>query len=241
MVDRGVAESGRHAAGLPEASRGEVVIRRTSTGWRVEGAFPALPTDTVDDLGHALVLADLLAEGTVPGSRPPRPPGEVDEVTQLRAAVRQLEHALTSRVVVEQAIGVLSERWRVAPRDAFEQLRRVTRSHGLRIHDLAKQVIESSADPAVTLPAELVPQQRVAEVQRPAGPVRPADQGQPERPPEPRRSPDGRGPGEGRPRRGRSGEPVPAQANGQRSSVTPMQAAAPAPRTAAGRHAQSAH
>jgi ANTAR domain len=220
VVDRGVAESGRHAAGLPEASRGEVVIRRTSTGWRVEGAFPALPTDTVDDLGHALVLADLLAEGTVPGSRPPRPPGEVDEVTQLRAAVRQLEHALTSRVVVEQAIGVLSERWRVAPRDAFEQLRRVTRSHGLRIHDLAKQVIESSADPAVTLPAELVPQQRAAE---------------------PRRSPDGRGPGEGRPRRGRSGEPVPAQANGQRSSVTPMQAAAPAPRTAAGRHAQSAH
>ena len=56
MVDRGVAESGRHAAGLPGPDRGEVVIRRTSTGWRVEGAFPILPTDTVDDLGHALVL-----------------------------------------------------------------------------------------------------------------------------------------------------------------------------------------
>ena len=243
MVDRGVAESGRHAAGVPEASRGEVVIRRTSTGWRVEGAFPTLPTDTVDDLGHALVLADLLAEGTVPGPRPPRPPGEVDEVTRLRASVRQLEHALASRVVVEQAIGVLSERWRVAPRDAFEQLRRVTRSHGLRIHDLAKQVIESSADPAVTLPAELVPQQRAAEPHRSAGAVRQADQRRPERPPErppeARQSPDERGPGEGRARRGRSGEPVPAQANGQRSSVARVQAAAPAPRTATGRHAPS--
>ena len=74
--------------------------------------------------------------------------------------MRQLEHALASRVIVEQAIGVLSERWRVAPRDAFEQLRRVTRSHGLRIHELAKLVIESSTDPDVGLPAELVPVQR---------------------------------------------------------------------------------
>ena len=146
------------------------MIRRTPTGWQVEGGFPALPTDSVDDLGHALVLADLLAEGTVPGPRPPRPADSVDEVTKLRASVRQLEHALASRVVVEQAIGVLSERWSVAPRDAFEQLRRVTRSHGLRIHELAKLVIESSSDPDVVLPAELVPLQRA-----------------PESPPEPRR------------------------------------------------------
>jgi len=113
----------------------------------------------VDDLGHALILADLLGEGTVPGPRPPRPPGDLDEVTRLRASVRQLEHALASRVVVEQAIGVLSERWRAAPRDAFEQLRRVTRSHGLRIHELAKLVIESSTDSNVGLPAELAPVQ----------------------------------------------------------------------------------
>ena len=125
MVDRGVAESGRHAAGFPGALREDVVIRRTSAGWRVEGSFPSLPTDTVDELGHALALADLLAEGTVPGPRPPRPADGLDEVARLRATVRQLEHALASRVVVEQAIGVLTERWRVAPRDAFEQLRRI--------------------------------------------------------------------------------------------------------------------
>ena len=137
VVDRGVAESRRHTAGPVEGSPEDVVVRRTAAGWRVEGPFPTLPTDTVDDLGLALALADLLAGGPVPGRRPARPVDGLDEVSQLRSAIRQLEHALASRVVVEQAIGVLTERWRVAPRDAFEQLRRVTRSHGLRIHELA--------------------------------------------------------------------------------------------------------
>jgi ANTAR domain len=249
VVDRGVAEPGRHAAGLAEPCRGEVVIRRTATGWRVEGTFPTLPTDTVDDLGHALVLADLLAEGTVPGPRPPRPADGLDEVTRLQASVRQLEHALSSRVVVEQAIGVLSERWGVAPRDAFEQLRRVTRSHGLRIHDLARLVIESSTDPEIGLPAELVPAQRGPDQREPVqrGPVRLGPHGPagepvkrppdgPDRPPEPRQSPDPRGRGENRTRKGRAADPVPAQSNGSRPRMPSVPA--PAPRSANGRHAR---
>lgn len=233
VVDRGVAEPGRHAAGNPEPSPREVVIRRTSTGWKVEGAFPTLPTDTVDELWQALVLADLLADGTAPGPRPPRPPGDSDEVTQLRASVRQLEHALASRVTVEQAIGVLTERWRVAPRDAFEQLRRVTRSHGMRIHELAKLVVESSTDSDSGLPAELIP------VQRDAGGS-----------PEPRQSPDGRGRGEGRTRRGRSAETSTSQSQARSQSQPPSSSprsnggrsgvqAVPAPRSANGRPAHS--
>jgi ANTAR domain len=211
VVDRGVAEPGRHTVGVPEQARGEVVIRRSPTGWKVEGAFPALPTDTMDDLGHAMTLADLLAESTVPGPRPPRPADGLDEVTRLRASVRQLEHALASRVIVEQAIGVLAERWRVAPRDAFEQLRRVTRSHGLRIHDLARQVIESSTDPDTALPAELA--QRATA------------------PPEPRQSPDARG---------RSPEPTERRrtrrAEAPEGTVPPS---APSPRAPHGRHARA--
>jgi ANTAR domain len=230
VVDRGVAEPGRHTVGLPEQARGEVVIRRSPTGWKVEGSFPALPTDTVDELGHALTLADLLAEGTVPGPRPARPADGLDEVAQLRASVRQLEHALASRVTVEQAIGVLAERWHVAPRDAFEQLRRVTRSHGLRIHDLAKQVIESSTDPEAGLPAEL---------------AQPATA-----PPEPRQSPDARGrpaePGERR-RTRRAEAPVtgvrpadaPAPPSGPPAPSGPSGSAAPAPRVPHGRHARA--
>lgn len=210
MVDRGVAESGRHAAGFPGALREDVVIRRTSAGWRVEGSFPSLPTDTVDELGHALALADLLTEDVVPGPRPPRPVDGLDEVARLRAAVRQLEHALASRVVVEQAIGVLTERWRVAPRDAFEQLRRITRSRGLRIHDLARQVVDSCTDPEVALPAELVPAPRAAG------------------PPEPRQSPDRRErprePRRGRRERGRGPRPEPGEPavrNGQPRPLPP--------------------
>jgi ANTAR domain len=187
-----------------------------------------LPTDAVDDLEHALVLADLLAEDTVPGPRPPRPADGVDEITRLRASVRQLEHALSSRVIVEQAIGVLSERWRVVPRDAFEQLRRVTRSHGLRIHDLAKLVIESSLDPDVGLPAELVPVQRSADTSLSPDTPRSADT-----PPEPRQSPDVRGRnGDGGERQRRTRRPDPGGSPNGR--VTP---AAPAPRTPQGRRA----
>lgn len=218
MVDRGVAEPGRHAAGLPETVRGDVVIRRTPAGWRVEGSFPGLPTDTVDDLGHALTLADLLAEGTMPGPRPSRPADGLDEVSRLRASVRQLEHALASRVIVEQAIGVLTERWGVAPRDAFEHLRRVTRSHGLRIHELAKLVILSSADPTVALPPELVPTRR------------PADS-----PPEPRQPPEARPPEpDRRERRARRADPP-------RAAGAPVPANATAPRSANGRHVRAEH
>jgi hypothetical protein len=224
VVDRGVAEPGRHTVGLPDQARGEVVIRRSPTGWKVEGSFPELPTDTVDELGHALTLADLLAEGAVPGPRPPRPADGLDEVTRLRASVRQLEHALASRVIVEQAIGVLAERWRVAPRDAFEQLRRVTRSHGLRIHDLARQVIESSTDPDAGLPPELA--------QRTTG-----------APPEPRQSPDARGrsaePGERRrTRRAEAPASNPRTAAPAPNAPPGTPSAAPAPRTPHGRHAR---
>lgn len=156
MADPGVARSGRQDTGIRADPAGEVLIRRTASGWRVEGGRQP-GGDAVDDLDTALALADLLAEGTMPGPRPPRPPEAADQLTRLRTAVRQLEHALASRVVVEQAIGVLTERWRIAPRQAFEQLRRVTRSRGLRIHELARSVVDSATDPDVRLPGELVP------------------------------------------------------------------------------------
>jgi AmiR/NasT family two-component response regulator len=68
-----------------------------------------------------------------------------------------LEHALAARVRIEQAIGVLAERWRTTPREAFERLRRVARSLGRKVHDLGGDVIASITDPTVVLPAELIP------------------------------------------------------------------------------------
>ncbi|HEV7208932.1 MAG TPA: GAF and ANTAR domain-containing protein [Mycobacteriales bacterium] len=126
-----------------------VIIRRTAQGWSVEGDDS---TDEGGDLITSMVLADLLAQDLSPGSRPGKPEVDVDEVTRLRASVTQLEHALAARVVVEQAIGVLAERRRTTPRQAFESLRRVARSHGWRVHDLAVRVVASVTEPATELP-----------------------------------------------------------------------------------------
>jgi hypothetical protein len=124
------------------------VIRRTPTGWLVGD-------DEEKDLTSAMVLADLLAGDLSAASRPPRASDTGDEMERLRVAVGQLEHALAARVVVEQAIGVLAERQRLAPRAAFERLRKAARSRGRKVHELAKQVVASSTDPSVPLPPEL--------------------------------------------------------------------------------------
>jgi hypothetical protein len=68
--------------------------------------------------------------------------------------VAQLEHALVARVRVEQAIGVLAERHRLWPRQAFDLLRNVARSRGQKITDLAEAVVDSTSNPLLPLPDE---------------------------------------------------------------------------------------
>jgi len=126
------------------------VVRRTATGWHVG-------TDTEDDLLAAMVLADLLSGDLPPTTRPPRSEQAGSEVEQLQVAVSQLQHALVARVTVEQAIGVLAERQHLAPRTAFERLRKAARSRGKKVYDVARLVVASVNDPTVPLPPELAP------------------------------------------------------------------------------------
>ena len=102
-----------------------------------------------------------------PGRHAARPSGndgaEADEASRLAVTVTQLEHALASRVRVEQAIGVLAERHRLRPREAFDLLRGAARSRGQRITDIAHDVVASTANPLLRLPDELarkLPEQR---------------------------------------------------------------------------------
>jgi hypothetical protein len=80
---------------------------------------------------------------------------EPKEAERLAVTVAQLEHALASRVRVEQAIGVLAERYRLHPREAFDLLRGAARSRGSRVTDLAQDVVASAANPLLRLPDEL--------------------------------------------------------------------------------------
>src|ERR1700729_557906 len=83
---------------------------------------------------------------------------EPQEAERLAVTVAQLEHALASRVRVEQAIGVLAERHRLHPREAFDLLRRAARSRGSRVTEMAQDVVESAANPLLRLPEELTRQ-----------------------------------------------------------------------------------
>jgi ANTAR domain len=131
--------------GVPEL----VLVRRSGQGWQVGAEETA-------DLTSAMVLADLLAADL--GSPAPPPAGptkEADEATRLAVTVAQLEHALAARVRVEQAIGVLAERHRLRPREAFDLLRKASRSRGTRVAELAQDVVASTANPLLRLPDEL--------------------------------------------------------------------------------------
>ncbi|WNI16421.1 GAF and ANTAR domain-containing protein [Streptomyces sp. ITFR-21] len=58
----------------------------------------------------------------------------------------QLQNALNTRVVIEQAKGVLAERWNSDVDQAFTALRTYARFHNLRISDLAHAVIDGRLD-----------------------------------------------------------------------------------------------
>jgi AmiR/NasT family two-component response regulator len=58
-------------------------------------------------------------------------------------------------VTIEQAIGVLAQRFAVAPREAFDRLRKSARSRGQRVHELAVSIVRSARDESVVLPADL--------------------------------------------------------------------------------------
>jgi hypothetical protein len=163
----------------------DAVVRRTRDGWRVgdadlpdltsamvladlisaELAAPEPATaDASESAGSAASAAAGLAEdrsGTAgqtkakTKARAGKAKEPASETRRLRATIGQLEHALTARIRVEQAIGVLAERHRIQPRQAFEQLRNAARSRGRRVIDIASDVVASATNPLLQLPDEL--------------------------------------------------------------------------------------
>jgi hypothetical protein len=64
----------------------------------------------------------------------------------------QLEQALQSRVAIEQAKGILAERYGLELDEAFDVIRRAARSNRMKLHDLVAKI-----EPGKPTPGELAP------------------------------------------------------------------------------------
>jgi diaminopimelate decarboxylase len=79
---------------------------------------------------------------------------DVDHIEELKERLAaaeqlnaQLEHALESRIVIEQAKGVLSERLGFTVEEAFDVLRYAARSARIKLHELAALVVSERRTP----------------------------------------------------------------------------------------------
>jgi GAF domain-containing protein len=95
-----------------------------------------IPMDE-DDILVARAFADLAAISVVQH----RASAEVQVVNE------QLSRALTSRIVIEQAKGVVFERAGIDMPEAFRRLRDYARSHKLLLTDVAQAAIDGTLDP----------------------------------------------------------------------------------------------
>jgi hypothetical protein len=67
-------------------------------------------------------------------------------VREAELLAEQLQTALTSRIVIEQAKGVLAERGHVDMGASFTQLRAYARNHNRRLVEVASDVVEGRLD-----------------------------------------------------------------------------------------------
>ena len=84
-----------------------------------------------DDLSLAQALADVASVALV----------QDKATTDQKSVNEQLQSALTSRIVLEQAKGVLAQQGSLSMEDAFAVLRRYARDHNLRLTAVAEAVV----------------------------------------------------------------------------------------------------
>jgi GAF domain-containing protein len=131
----------RFAARVGDGGVGSVCAVPLRRRGRTLGALALFRTahSALPDLDTA--LAGTLAEAAAIGLTRQRALADSERLAG------QLQRALDSRVVVEQAKGVLAERWGVHPDIAFTTLRGCARSRGARLADLARRVVDHTVDP----------------------------------------------------------------------------------------------
>jgi ANTAR domain len=114
---------------VPGGAKGAIVRDDGDSSIRVElgelsiALPPTTPPEAVETIERLLGLIDRLADRTA-----------------------QLHIALDSRVAIEQAKGILSERLGITPGEAFEVLRAAARRRRTSLHALADAIVAGRAD-----------------------------------------------------------------------------------------------
>ncbi|BBH65292.1 transcriptional regulator [Actinoplanes sp. OR16] len=144
-VDPRWANFSRHAsdAGFRAAHALPMRLREEPVG--VLNLFTAHPGPmAADDVSLGQALADVTTIGLL----------QQRALHQRDEMVGQLQHALNSRIVIEQAKGMLFESLKIDMHDAFSLLRAYARRTNRRLSDVAGDIVEDRLDPrAVQTPS----------------------------------------------------------------------------------------
>jgi hypothetical protein len=130
----------RYSARARELGFGRAAALPLRVGSDSLGALVLLGPDGTPLPDELLALGQALADAT----------GWVLErerrLCQTRALADQLEHALSSRIIIEQAKGTLAARHTISVDEAFRILRSHARSHRRRLADVASEVVARKLD-----------------------------------------------------------------------------------------------
>jgi GAF domain-containing protein len=119
----------RSIHGLPLTIRSETI-----------GSMDLVALEPLDLTGEHLATAQMLGDVTVSYLANAR------ILAEKTALAEQLQQALDSRVLIEQAKGVFAERHKVTVNEAFETIRRYARSNQLKLRDVAGAIIRGDLD-----------------------------------------------------------------------------------------------
>ena len=130
--------AGTTSADAASLRPGILLLPQTSTaGVRVWVQFRKprrIPTEE-------MIVADLLAQAFALA---------VDRVLSVEEAANtnaSLKQAIESHRSIGQAVGILVERYRLPPAQAFDRLRQASQNRNMKVRELAARVVETGADP----------------------------------------------------------------------------------------------
>jgi len=131
----------QRALGYDIAETFAVPLRRGGTLLGALNVFvPTGSAGACENGASELPVTQALADATAVGLQNHR------TYTQYRTLTDQLQEALSSRIRIEQAKGMLAERWHIGADEAFAALRQYARRRRLPLKQVAQAVIERVAD-----------------------------------------------------------------------------------------------